>query len=113
MTPRTRLAVALTCCVCLFGCGSKAPTAPATVTGTVGARIDSTCGNFANHVTSVTVTIDGLVAGSAAPGGAVTKIVPIGTHSVSGRADTGITWSGDVVVTTAANPDGIKFFACI
>lgn len=99
-------------CLLAAACGSKSPTAPSTPTGTVGARIDSGCSGLKFLVATVTVSIDGVVAGTAAPGGAVTKVMPIGTHSVTGKSDNGFVWSGDVVVTTAANPDGIKFFAC-
>ncbi len=97
----------------LMGCGSKTPTAPATPTGTVGARIDSTCSGIKFLVTTVTVTIDGTVAGTAGPGGAVTKVVPVGNHIISGRADNGITWGGDTQVTTAASPDRVLLFACL
>lgn len=93
--------------------GTKTPVAPATPTGTIGARIDSSCSGIRFNVSTVTVTIDGVEAGSAIPGGAVTKIVPVGSHTVRGRANTGITWSADDVITTAANPDNIRFFACI
>ena len=97
----------------LSPCGSKSPTVPATVTGTIGARVDSTCSGLKFLVTTVTVTIDGVVAGTAGPGGAVTKVVPVGNHVISGRSDNGITWGGETQVTTAANPDRVLLFACI
>lgn len=98
----------------LFGaCGSKAPTQPATPTGTIGARIDSACSQPRYGVTTVTVTIDGVVAGTAAPGGAVTKVAPVGNHVIAGRAQNGIVWGGETQVTTAANPDRVLLFACV
>jgi hypothetical protein len=98
----------------LAACGSNSPTAPPpTPTGTIGARIDSACSQLRFGVTTVTVTIDGTVAGTASPGGAVTRVVPVGSHTISGRSQNGITWGGETTVTTAANPDAIKLFACV
>lgn len=95
-------------------CGSKgSPTAPPPPSGTIGARIDSACSQLRFGVTLVTVTIDGTVAGTAAPGGAVTIVSPVGSHIISGRSQNGITWGGDTTVTTQANPDAIKLFVCL
>lgn len=98
----------------LVACGGKSPTAPApTPTGTVGATIDSACSGPRFGVTTVTVSVDGIVIGTGAPGGAVTRVLPIGSHIITGRAQNGITWGGDTWVTTAANPDRIQFFVCV
>ena len=68
-------------------------------------------------VQSVEVTIDGVVAGTAPLGGAVTKVAPVGTHTITGRAAMrpgwiGKSWNSGSVVTTAANPDDIRTFTC-
>lgn len=99
--------------VAIVGCGSKSPTQPSTPTGTVGARIDSDCAGPKFGVTTVTVTVDGVVIGTAGPGGAATKVLPVGSHVISGRSQNGIAWGGDTWVTTASAPDRITLFACI
>lgn len=106
-------AVLIVLTVLVSACGSKSPSAPSTPTGTVGATIDSACSQTRFGVTSVTVTIDGVVAGTAGPGGQVTKVLPVGPHVITGRSQNGITWGGDTWVTTAANPDRITFFVCV
>lgn len=99
--------------LCVSACGSKgSPTAPSTPTGTVGATIDSACASARHGVTSVTVSVDGQVIGTAAPGGSATKVLPVGAHVITGRSQNNITWGGDTWVTTAANPDRISFFVC-
>lgn len=97
----------------LSACGSNSsPTAP-TVTGSVGARIDSTCTRSGFNVTSVTVFVDGVEIGSTAPGGVVTRQLPVGSHTVTGRSQNGINWGGTPWTTTAAEPNRIEFFICI
>lgn len=100
-------------CLLLTACGSKSPTAPADPTGTVGATVDASCSGGKFGVTSVTVTVDGAVIGTASPGGAATKVFTVGPHIITGRSQNGITWGGDTWVTTAAKPDRIEFFACV
>lgn len=97
----------------LAACGSNSsPTQPSVPTGSVGARIDSACSGPKWGVTSVTVTVDGVSIGTAAPGGVATKILPVGSHVVVGRAQNGVTWGGDPWTTTAAEPNRIEFFVC-
>lgn len=103
--------IVLACLV--SACGSKSPTTPSVPTGTVGATIDSACSQPKFGVTSVTVSVDGQVIGTAAPGQAATKLLPIGAHVITGRSQNGISWGGNTWVTTAANPDRVEFFVCI
>lgn len=109
----TRILGAIVAAVLVMACGGL-PSQPSVLTGTVGARIDSACSG--RGITAVTVTIDGVTAGTSAAGGAVTKVVPVGSHTISGIGTGpgvgGLRWTSDTVVTTAANPDSIRFFAC-
>lgn len=104
--------------VALSACGGNnsptAPPPPAIVTGTIGARIDTGCSAARWNITSVSVEIDGIVAGTAPPGGSVTRVVPVGNHTVTGRStNTSVVWNSEAIVTTAANPDSVRFFACL
>lgn len=96
----------------LSACGSS-PTGPsASAQGTFGAQVAAVCAQRA-PITSVAITIDGVVAGQAVPGGAaVTMRVPMGSHSVSGVANTGLRWAADTRTLTTAAPDFIALFAC-
>ncbi len=107
-----KAAMLFTALVCL-GCGAQSPTQPHMPTGTVGATIDRDCALPRWGVTSVQVSIDGTVAGSAGPGGSVTKVLPVGPHVVTGRSQNNIAWGGDTVVTTQASPDSIRSFVCV
>jgi hypothetical protein len=99
--------------ITLSACGSS-PAAPApTITGTLGATIDRDCSGPRFGVTSVTVSVDGVAIGTAVPGGQATRVLPVGPHVITGRAQNGITWGGDTHVTTAASPDRVQLFACI
>ena len=99
----------------LTACGGSSPSA-LSPTGTVGARIDSGC--TGRRVATVQVTVDGRISGTAEPGGAVSKVLPVGHHIISGLANlrpgfSAIVWDSGTVVTTAANPDSFRFLACL
>lgn len=98
----------------LNACSGNSPTGPSSppAGSTFGAQVSAVCAQFPHGITSVVVTLDGVVIGTAVPGGpSLTRTVTIGSHSISGLANNGVRWN-DTRTLTASQPDFIVTFAC-